>query len=56
MNEKLRKTAETLWQDEMDFLRILPVLGVKEVIKSLRSPLNLPSEGIGTETIYPTAA
>lgn len=70
MNEKLRKAAETLWQDETDFFRVLSVLGIKEVIKSLRSPLqfednptfhnfdsrNLPTARIDTETTYPLAA
>ena len=72
MNEKLKKTAETLWQDEKDFLTVLAlaILGLKNVITTLREPFQ-PS-GIATihnlepsrshtpqldrEKFYPTAA
>ena len=50
MNEKLKKAAETLWQDEKDFLTVLALatLGLKDVITSLREPFQLN----GTATVY----
>ena len=36
MNERLKRSAEALWQDQKDMLTVLPIFGVRDFIASLR--------------------
>ena len=70
MNEKLKTTLETLWQEQKDMLISLSALGVKRFIQTLRQPAEIDgapmvyqmepvsptTSGQDPETVYSRAA
>ncbi|MBI4033547.1 hypothetical protein HY379_00965 [Candidatus Saccharibacteria bacterium] len=69
MNEKLKSTAEMLWDDEKTFLVALPILaksGLNRTVAALRCPetqdqayesevTSLPERQDSTDVVFPVA-
>lgn len=50
MVERLKTVAETMWEDEKNFLEVLSILGVRKFLTTLRTPAETDT---GAATVQP---